>query len=194
MKKIFVINGPARSGKTTFGEMVGELLEQRGIPFEHNSSINPVKMFLSSQGWEGKKWDKKTKDDYWRRAMYECKKRMIEADPHVFDRYAYERLEEISQDGGEGVLFYDIREPENIAQIVEFFRDSNPEIEVLTVFIERECAEEFNNYADRNQRGYDYDIYIDNTHSLEEFRELSCVFVTTHIEGGRKIDDEIRLH
>jgi hypothetical protein len=159
MKKIFIINGPARSGKTSFGEMVGAILEERGIPFEHNSSINPVKMFLSSRGWFGKKWDGKTKNDYWRRAMYECKKSMIEDDPHVFDRYAHERLEEISGEMEEGVLFFDIREPENIAQIVEFFRENHSEVEVLTVFIERESSEEFNNYADMNQRKYEYDIY-----------------------------------
>jgi len=193
LKKIFIINGPARSGKTSFGQMVGEILEERNIPFEHNSSITPVKMFLATEGWFGKKWDRKTKDDYWRRAMYECKKLMIEEDPHVFDRYAFQRVEEISGGREEGILFYDIREPENIAQIVEFFVENHPDIQVVTVFIERECNEEFNNYADTNQRKYVYDVYLDNNRSLEEFRETSEAFVEGHI-NKREINGEISIH
>jgi hypothetical protein len=193
MKKIFIINGQARSGKTSFGEMVGEILKEQRIPFEHNSSITPVKIFLSSHGWLGRKWDKKTKDDYWRKAMYKCKKRMISDDPNIFDRYAYNRLEEISGEAGEGVLFFDIREPENIVQMVEFFRDTHPEIKVLTVFVERECGEEFNNYADTNQGNYDYDIYIDNNRGLEELREASKSFVIIHVSKG-EVNSEITIH
>jgi len=191
MLKIFIINGPARSGKTTFGEMVGEFLGDRSIPFEHNSSVAPVKEYLRNSGWEGNEWDGVTKDDYWRRAMYECKCWMIEGDKHVFDKYAFERISSISESSSSGVLFFDIREPENIEQMKKFFEEEHPEIEVLAVFVDRDEGEEFANYADSSQRNYEYDVYVDNNGDLEGLRRASRSFIDEYILVGGEINNEI---
>src|SRR3990167_2646490 len=88
--KIFVINGSPQSGKTTFGQLVGKSLEQRGIQFIHTSSIELVKKILAgdyewicqmcSPGVINKvlqikgevtqlNWDGTTKNEEWREKM-----------------------------------------------------------------------------------------------------------------------------
>jgi thiol-disulfide isomerase/thioredoxin len=182
--QIFIINGNAKSGKTTFGEYVGKILEKTNIPFLHDSSINPVKEYLKENGWEEKTWDGVTKDDFWRRAMYECKCMMLESDKHIFDKYALEKLYNLSKDGErakQSVLFYDIREPENIQQLVDFVNENDPEIDIKTIFIEREVEEIFNNYADKNQTNMEYDIRVDNNRGLRELLGASEEFVKEYI-------------
>ena len=48
MQKIYVVNGLPLSGKTELGKIVGQELRERerGINFQHLSSIDPVKAFL----------------------------------------------------------------------------------------------------------------------------------------------------
>lgn len=186
MLQIFIINGPVQSGKTTFGQMVGTILERENIPFEHNSSVGPVKNYLKEFGWNGELWDGVTKDDYWKRIMYECKCWMIEKDEHIFDKFAVGRLLDISDGGLDGVFFFDIREPENIQQIVDYVNENNPEISIKTVFVNRSQDLEFNNYADRNQGNYTYDIFLDNNGTLEDLEKISIDFVSENIKVNKE--------
>lgn len=184
--QIFVINGNPRSGKTTFGRYVGESLRDINIPFLHGSSIDPVKHYLKEKGWKGKKWDGRTKDEFWREAMYNCKLMILSVQKHYFDQYALSLLSGITEDDtlviSKAVLFFDVREPENIQQLVDYIHDHySEEIEIKTVFVDRVPEEKFNNYADTNQDKYEYDITIDNTKSLEDLQQASSEFVDRYI-------------
>lgn len=175
--KIFIINGNAACGKTTFGSFTNEVLEREGVPFLHESSVSPVKNYLKEVGWEGNKWDGITKDHYWRKTMHECKCWMIENDKHVFDKYALEKLDEKG-----GVLFYDIREPENISQLIDYCKENREDVEVKSVFVERDMGkQEFDNYADKNQGNYEYDIYVDNCGDLNDLYKETEKFVNENI-------------
>ncbi len=184
--KIFIINGNAGCGKTTFGEYAAKILKGKKIPFLHDSSIKPVKDFVQENGWEGKKWDGVTKDDYWRRALYECKCWMIENDKNIFDKYALEKIHEISDSSSEGILFFDIREPENISQLVEYVKENDPKVKVFSLFVERNSDFKFNNYADQNQSNYKYDIFLDNNGDLDNLYKNTERFVGEYIISGSK--------
>ncbi len=185
--KIFIINGNATCGKTTFGSFTSEILKKKGFPFSHDSSVSPVKNYLKEVGWEGNKWDGITKDSYWRKTMHECKCWMIENDKHVFDQYALEKLDEKG-----GVLFYDIREPENISQLVNYCKENRKDVEVKSVFVKRDLGkQEFDNYADRSQGNYEYDIYVDNSGDLYEETEN---FVQEYILKGWKEEHKVEYN
>ncbi len=179
--QLFIINGNAGCGKTTFGLLVEEFLKEKGVPFLHDSSIQPVKDFLLENKWEGKQWDGITKDAYWRGAMYACKCWMIEQDSHVFDKYALRKIREIDKDTNRAVLFFDIREPENIIQLVKYIQKQDSNIKVFSVFVQRDSECEFNNYADTNQTNYKYDIYVDNNSDWNNLRKNVKIFVQNYI-------------
>jgi len=179
--QIFIINGNAGCGKTTFGLFVAAFLKDKGVPFLHDSSVKPVKDFLLENKWEGKQWDGITKDDYWRRAMHECKCWMIEQDQHVFDKYALKKIREIDKDTNSAVLFFDIREPENIIQLVKYIQKQDSKIKVFSVFVQRDSDCEFNNYADTNQTNYEYDIYLENNGDLDNLYKNAEKFVEKYI-------------
>jgi adenylate kinase family enzyme len=121
---VYIINGPGGSGKTTFGELVGKYLEKKQIPFAHESSIDPVKKYLRTYGWEGKVWEEGIKDNHWREVMYLCKCEFIRKDKHCLDKYCVERIEKHFKNFKCGVLFFDVREPENIEQLKSFLKKS----------------------------------------------------------------------
>jgi hypothetical protein len=190
--QIFVINGNARCGKNTFGDIVADILSRRNIPFKHESSIDPVKQYLIDIGWEGMKWDGIVKDDYWRNAMYLCKHMLKEQDFHIYDKYAVEKLLELSYTDSRAVIFFDIREPENIAQLVEYIHQNHPEIGIETVFLDRENPEKYNNYADTNQSGYEeYTIYVGNQGSIYDLHVEADHFVNSHILSNPETSSEL---
>ncbi len=182
MQKIYIINGAARSGKTTFGKLVDAELRQYGISFLHTSSINPVKQILCAYetwpenlkkagsgvlsvlkrevtelDWSGREEDK---DDYWRKAMSDLKEKINNWNPFLIHNLV---MDEFSKLGPSFVGFVDIREPENIISfkehVVTTYRFADT---VETVRVTSDGAQAYNNNSDARVGEIKYDIEIDN--------------------------------
>lgn len=185
MQKIYVVNGMARSGKTTLGKMISDELSKKDIPFLHTSSINPVKQILcayetwpdslkSAGGgvlkilkrevteldWSGKEEDK---DAYWRNAMSLLKEKINGWNPFLIHSLVMDEFDKL---GREFIGLVDIREPENIVafknHVLKTYRFVDS---VETILVTSDGAQVFDNKSDESVNKFKYDIVIDNPRS-----------------------------
>lgn len=162
MRKIFVINGLPRSGKTTFGLIVKELLNEIGIPFQHISSITPIKHLLFGRSnrdpliisddvadWLYGLRDEIVReyglDAEWvwkgeseknatiRAIMSSLKARITQEEPDFISLWILREVERMSENS---VTFIDIREPENINRLREVSEDVLLDYEIKTVLVD----------------------------------------------------------
>lgn len=184
MKKIYVMNGYPRSGKTLFGELVGRELAERGINFLHTSSIEPVKVilqpidrwgpefrinlptlnqliFLKSQvtddDWSGREEDKTPE---WRRKMSDLKQKITDFDPSLINETVFNKITQSLKDPY--VAFVDIREPDHIKRFLDYVQDQDPRIETEKVVLENGMSVRENNTSDESIEETKYDIRIQN--------------------------------
>src|SRR5690606_23744048 len=127
---IFIINGLPGSGKTLFGQMIGEVLTSKGISFLHTSSILPIKhIMLPLDSWSidiipkdlweelyklrtmvtELDWDGETKDVFWRKVMSEIKVLATSEHPDFLNEWVMSQTDKLVEGS---VVFVDIREPE----------------------------------------------------------------------------------
>jgi len=197
--RIFVINGFAGAGKTTFGSFVKEHLLSQNRKFLHTSSIDPIKEILKSEdNWinipeEAKgqlralksrittvDWDGETKANGWRDKMSELKALINEQFPNFIHEFCLKRSTELGKDG---ILFVDIREPEQIDAFKSYVLEIYPDFEFKTLIVKGPPSKEYSNKSDRYVDEYVYDIEIDNTDrtaGLESLQELAQEFITQH--------------
>ena len=176
MKKIFILNGVAHSGKDTFVEFVSKL-----VPSIHYSYVANTKEAAKEYfGWDGNKSEKDRKfladlntlseqyndkpfKDVVELAQDFVNDKQISIFPHHF-------------------MFIDAREIEAINRLkvalhAETIYMSRDEIETIT-----------SNQADAHANDdYDYDYYIDNNGSLNDLEYIAKSFVDYIIEGNKKI-------
>jgi len=155
MKKIFVINGSARSGKDTFVEVVRIWNLTNTNPFNGHtvyniSSVDNVKKAAKMLGWNG------TKDDKGRKFLSDLKYLSSETYDGPFK---YMRM--CIEGRNNGVFFLHVREPSEIKNWVRHFPETK------TIFIKRDTEEVPNNRADQEVDLYDYDYYFENNETLE---------------------------
>lgn len=164
--EIFIINGQGGSGKTTFEEFVAEELSETGM-VGVTSMVAYVKQVAEKFGWTG---TKELKD---RKMLSQLKDLLTEWDDSPF----ISTCMMIKQMENEGVLcaFIDAREPEDIKRLKDKFN-------CKTILITRDEKKSYGNHADDNVFNYDYDIKIDNTGSLEEFRAAAKEFVDSYFK------------
>lgn len=153
-KLILIVNGKPRAGKDTFAEFLNDL-----IPVYKYSSIDKVKTIAMECGWNGAKEEKD------RKFLSELKRITTEYSDMAFN----DILEKVKAfDDGEiteDVMIIDVREPEEIERLAD-------ETGAITVFIRNDNVPEVtSNYADANVENFDYDIIVDNSGTLEDFRE-----------------------
>jgi hypothetical protein len=184
MQKIYVVNGLPKSGKTTFGEIVGTQLRERerGINFLHTSSINPVKQILcaydtwneslksvgygvlrtlknevTDRDWSGREEDK---DEYWRNAMSLLKAKINEWSPTLIHGLVMNEFKEL---GENFVGLVDIREPENIVSFRSHVLKTHKLVDsVETILVTSDGSSIFNNNSDTRINELKYDIIIEN--------------------------------
>lgn len=216
MRKIFVINGLPRSGKTTFGILVEEVLKSHGIDFIHTSSIDPVKNLLRHEDlwWEefqapdfkdsllklkreitDQNWDGETKDAYWRKAMSDLKLSLLEHYPDFLDAWVLGKSVKL---GENSVTFVDIREPESIDRFKDYCNLSVYETQVKAVLIKSNSGENFQNKSDESVFNYKYDYVVTNDREMEgkfvpdtlkSLRENVTKFVESEIlTPGKKLE------
>lgn len=161
MKKIFIINGKAGSGKDTFIDMIDDL-----IPTLSYSIIDPIKETAENFGWNGEK------DERSRKFLSDMKNAL-----DIYNDYPYSMVRDIVSDFHKGYLpdfdflFVTMREKKDIERAVAEFG-------AKTVLINRDVAQITSNTSDTNVFEFtDYDYIIYNNGSLDDLKEQAQEFI-----------------
>lgn len=166
MKRVYIINGHAGSGKDTFILVCRQFLSGIYDVLTY-SAVDEVKRFLiEEEGWDGV-----TKDAYWRNRMYEVKMEMVKDG----DRPTRYLLSSIEGAPSSSLIFLHIREPEEITKLLQLFPDAR------TLHIHRENVGSFDNPADANTRNFEYTYYLDNSGSIEDLTQTVREFLKAEL-------------
>ena len=157
-KKIIVINGTGGSGKDTFVEYVSKYAKVYNF-----SSVDKVKEIAKLIGWTGTKTDKD------RKFLSDLKKLTTNYNDMSFVSIK-EAINKFNSSDDE-IMFIHIREPEEILKVVEASG-------AKTILIKRKNLDNINsNTSDMNVDNYNYDYYINNDGTLEDFEEKAKEFL-----------------
>lgn len=160
IKRIFVINGMAQSGKDTFISMVA-----RKIAVKNYSSVMCIKEVALSLGWNG------NKDERSRKFLSDMKRLSSEYNDFPYHKIC-EAIEEFYGDEINEVLFIHIREPEEITRI----KIDYPEIQTILI-VNRNVGHITSNESDSNVYNYEYDIVYHNEGTLRDLQQVADKFV-----------------
>jgi len=158
MKKIFIINGPGRSGKRSFINAVRCYLKPKNKDVYVFTSIFPVKKALFDlPPGHPKKWDGRKKTEQDRNNMIDLKAKMI-AKGDKPNKYLIEKIRLVD----DGIFFVQIREKSEIERFIEL---AKKELGVTprALHYEREGMEIINTTAETQTRfynNYDYEIVV----------------------------------
>jgi len=157
MKKIFIINGSARSGKDTFVDVVRMWKMTNNsnyyeYPVYNISSVDKVKESAKLLGWDS------NKDEKGRKFLSDLKYLSSETYDGPFN---YIKI--FIEDRNNGIFFLHVREPGELLKITREYPDS------ITIFIKRSAIEVPNNRADQEVELYNYDLYFENDGTLEDY-------------------------
>ena len=159
VKKIFIINGPATSGKDTFVSMVSAI-----VPSMNYSSVELVKEAALLLGWKGGKEDKD------RRFLSDLKDLTSHYSTAIVDSMR-KKAEDFLSNDIHNFLFLHIREPKEIKRMAW-------ELDAKTILVLRNgVMPNLSNFADANVLKYEYDIVINNSGTLGDLKEEAQRFV-----------------
>lgn len=158
--KIFIVNGYPQSGKTLFAEYADEILKQefQGCVIIRTSVIDPVKYVASKIGWDG------NKDDRGRKLLSDLKDAL-----DVYCDFTFCNIDKFAESSAD-FMFIDARSDYDIDYAV---KNHN----AITVFIDKDSEIEHLNHADANVRDYNYQYYIDNNGTKEDFYNAVNLFL-----------------
>lgn len=168
--KVYIVNGKAGAGKTTFEDFV---IEMMGVYAMRISTVSLVKEVATFCGWNGKK---EPKD---RKFLSDLKDALTEWNDLPFKDvqnrihsylYSFEQFE-IPTD--KVAIFIDCREPQEIDRLKQFYNGK-------TICVLR-TLENYHpsNHADADTDNYKYDIYIENNEDLKQLYEAAENFIRT---------------
>lgn len=168
MKKIFVVNGAGGVGKTTFENIVQDVIYDNNMRAEVAifSIIDYIKQIALEICWDG------NKDLRGRKFLSQLKDSLAE-----YDDIPYKKLKEkIDNMPNNAIIFVDSREQEDIKRLVNDYK-------AKTVLVMNSLRDSiiYGNHADDNVNNYNYDIYIDNCGTLNELREKAFNFYNNYI-------------
>jgi hypothetical protein len=206
MLNIFIVNGYPQSGKTYFGQLVGEEIRKLGGEFVHLSSITPIKLLLKPrETWNSNEidpgiwdeleelkrsitehdWDGETKDEYWRATMFNLKHALTEQKPDFIHHWVYTRAQQLPEPR---VIFVDIRESHNILAFEDYCLRQEGNHSVRKIFVESDSVVHADNFADRevDESLCDFRVInnragIDSVLSVEQLRGEVVRFIETEL-------------
>ena len=168
--KIYILNGKAGSGKTTFFK----LIEEKCRNYVYNySTVDLVKKVAYGCGWDGSKTPEN------RKFLSDLKDLLIEWDdvPYKDCLKEIKRITSLADiydvEHDDWAIFIDCREPKEIQKFVD-------RLGAKTIFIDRKI-EDYNasNHADANVENFEYDIVINNNGTLEDLAAVAMNFIKT---------------
>lgn len=157
--KIFIINGPAESGKDTFVEFCTDFAVKHKLKVHNISSVDPVKQAAKILGMT-------KKDEAGRQLLADIKQAWVRYNDGPL-KYLVEEINSAE----ESIVFLHIREPEEIKKIRKIYPHTQ------TVFVDRKNAIAYRNGADDSTSEIEYDITIDNNSNLEELKLHAQKFI-----------------
>lgn len=175
--KIYILNGKAGSGKTTFFK----LIEEKCRNYVYNySTVDLVKKVAYGCGWDGSKTPEN------RKFLSDLKDLLTEWDdvPYKDCLKEIKRITSLADiydvEHDDWAIFIDCREPKEIQKFVD-------RLGAKTIFIDRKI-EDYNasNHADANVENFEYDIVINNNGTLEDLAAVAMNFIKT--EGIKYYD------
>lgn len=164
MPKVIIINGHGTAGKDTFIDKFAEVAEEvygDALPVFRFSSVDEVKKYAMLLGWDS------VKDEKGRRFLSDIKDALTRYNDAPFS-YMQKKYAEVSELSSHSVIFFHVREPEEIARAVKEFN-------ATTVLLERECATTFTNHADTGVYDYTYDYYVRNYGTISDLKATARV-------------------
>lgn len=168
--KIYILNGKAGSGKTTFFK----LIEEKCHNYVYNySTVDLVKKVAYGCGWNGSKTPEN------RKFLSDLKDLLTEWDdvPYKDCLKEIKRITSLADiydiEHDDWAIFIDCREPKEIQKFVD-------RLGAKTIFIDRKI-EDYNasNHADANVENFEYDIVINNNGTLEDLAAVAMNFIKT---------------
>lgn len=168
--KIYILNGKAGSGKTTFFK----LIEEKCHNYVYNySTVDLVKKVAYGCGWDGSKTPEN------RKFLSDLKDLLTEWDdvPYKDCLKEIKRITSLADiydiEHDDWAIFIDCREPKEIQKFVD-------RLGAKTIFIDRKI-EDYNasNHADANVENFKYDIVINNNGTLEDLAAVAMNFIKT---------------
>ena len=168
--KIYILNGKAGSGKTTFFK----LIEEKCRNYVYNySTVDLVKKVAYGCGWDGSKTPEN------RKFLSDLKDLLTEWDdvPYKDCLKEIKRITSLADiydvEHDDWAIFIDCREPKEIQKFVD-------RLGAKTIFIDRKI-EDYNasNHADANVENFKYDIVINNNGTLEDLAAIAMNFIKT---------------
>ena len=169
---IYIVNGAAGAGKTTFEENIQKIVGDRYCYIL--STITPIKDIARTLGWNGQK-DLKS-----RKFLSDLKDLLTEWNDFPFTYVCEEvaRIEDAWKEYGVNpnsiIIFIDCREPTEIRKLCT-------KLSAKSLLIRRASAEnaETSNHADAEVLNYNYDMVIENSGDLRDFAFEAFKFVET---------------
>lgn len=158
---IVIVNGAAEAGKTTVqGMIVGRYYDTYNIKIQ--SSVDLMYKVYQMLGWNG------IKDDKFRNDMHILKNMYINNCDGPTRDIIIEAIKFIGNECRDTVIFYDIREEEEINKLISLVKPLNViGIYCKTMLVRRLQVEDIvhNNYADDNvlNENIKYNIIVDNS-------------------------------
>lgn len=179
---VIIVNGFPQSGKDTFCNFAADRFNTINY-----STVDTIKKIARSMGWNGKKTPSNRdmlsalKDFYTQYfdgpyiEMIELIMQEVEANEELYGNRFYNDMTEF--------IFIHSREPEEIRRVVSFCEEKS--VECYTVCIVRDELEgiQHNNHADANVQSMEYDAYLMNNSTLEDFGNVTHEFLDSAISG-----------
>lgn len=164
MKKIFILNGSGGVGKDTFVQCVKDYTFRIKDKYvQHISSVDKVKTAAKNIGWNGEK------DEKGRKFLSDIKMALSDYNDSPF-KHIENQVEAFRRESYYGVLFIDVREPEEIER-------AKKEFGAQTILITSDRVEQVtSNMADAGVHEYQYDIIIENNGTLEDLFDSAIKF------------------
>jgi len=173
--RVIIVNGYPRSGKDTFCDFAND--EYNCINY---STVDTVKEIATMMGWDGTKTPENRAmlsalKDFTTEWFDMTFKEMINL---IQDEINYAEILEDEVD----FIFLHIREPKEIIRIKDWCTERS--INCFLVCIQRnEMVGEQSNHADSDVYFIQYDSYINNNSSLDEFKEATHNYLDSIITG-----------
>lgn len=158
-KKIFIVNGYPKSGKTTFGKILNSY-----IPTKHISIVDSIKNLESVISNNTNVKSPKNKNEKYRKFLSDLKDLCEDYNDYPFQKIINEVFNFLFFEK-ELILLIDMRSPEDITRAINTFN-------AKTIFIKNSKGEKISsNHADADVEKIEYMYIIDNNGSLDDFKD-----------------------
>lgn len=170
MKKIYIINGAAGSGKDQFVKYIS-----KHISTKHISIVDPLKEAATHLGYNNEK------TDAYRRFIYDLKELTDNHNKCCYN-YVKSAVREFENDNKSEILFIDVRDCDEVFELCNEF---NAESVLIT---RKGVTPNTSNPADEYvyEMLPQYDYRIENNGTLEDLEEIAKTFLKTYIKGSDK--------